>query len=112
VTIYGDTGGIGKKVCWELSYVQGIPIEAAYKQEKRMAIEFLQEEINNSRLLVPKGGIFADECDKIVWTRDDSGTILREIDDKAYHPDMMDAILYPMRFVWAYGNSALRKDLQ
>jgi PBSX family phage terminase large subunit len=111
LTLYGDTGGIGKKVCWELSYVQGIPIQPAYKQEKRMAIEFLQEEINNSRLLVPKGGVFADECTQIVWTRDDNGAILREIDERAYHPDLMDAILYPMRYIWSYGNGALRKTI-
>jgi phage terminase large subunit len=112
LSLYGDTGGIGKKVCWELSYVQGIPIQAAYKQEKRMAIEFLQEEINNSRLLVPKGGIFAEEALQIVWTRDENGTILREIDEKAFHADLMDAILYPMRYIWAYGNKALRKEFR
>ena len=35
------------------------------------------------------------------------GSIIREIDDEAFHPNMMDAILYAYRFLMSYGNKAM-----
>jgi len=112
IIFFGDTGGGGKKILWELTRVQGIPIRPAYKQEKKMAIELLQDEVNTGRFHIPAGGTFFDECGQIVFTREDNGDILRIVDDSAYHPDMMDAILYAYRYLWAYGNNALRKEFR
>lgn len=109
VIFFGDTGGGGKKILWELSQVQGIPVRPAYKQDKKMAIELLQDEINSGRCHIPEKGAFLDECAQVVFTKDQNDTILRVIDDKVYHPDLMDAMLYAYRYLWAYGNSALRK---
>jgi len=51
--------------------------------------------------MVPADGAFAQEAQAIVWTKDaDTGEVVRTIDDKQYHPDIMDAILYAMRAVW------------
>jgi len=109
IDVYGDTGGGGKKVVKEINTVFAFPIVPAYKIDKRSAIDLLQEEVNNpGRLHIRLGGPFATECGQIIWTRNEYGTIERLIDDDQFHPDSMDSVLYPFRYLWSYGNSALK----
>ena len=99
--IWSDTGGGGAKMVYDLRYQHHLPVRPAYKRDKLGSIELLQDEVRTAEFMIPAGGAFAEECDSIVWTKDpDSDTIIREIDNGAYHPDMMDAILYGMRHVW------------
>lgn len=99
--IYSDTGGGGAKMVYDLRTVHKLPVLPAYKRDKIAAIELLQDEVKAGKFLVPSDGAFAQEAEAIVWTKDpETGEIVRVIDDKQYHPDLMDAILYAMRFVW------------
>lgn len=111
--VYGDTGGGGKKIVKEINTVFAFPIIPAYKIDKRSAIDLLQEEVNNpGRLHIRERGPFDTECGMIIWTRNEFGTIERIIDEDQFHPDSMDSILYPFRYLWSYGNSALKHIAQ
>jgi PBSX family phage terminase large subunit len=110
IRIYSETAtlrygheGDDKKSWSMLKEMYGLPVERAYKRDKKLGVELLQDMVNAGRLMVPRGGPFADECDQTVWTREIDGTIVRRIDDDTYHPDEMDAILYPLRELWSYG---------
>ncbi|MFA5377271.1 MAG: hypothetical protein WC455_16090 [Dehalococcoidia bacterium] len=103
--IYADTGGAGKKISFDLATQYNLPIQDAYKADKDMAIELLQDEVRKGLLRVRRDGPFADECMKTVFKRNDRDEITREIDDETYHPDMMDGVTYAMRPVWLFNRS-------
>lgn len=108
--IYSDAGGGGKKISAELSNQFGLPCLDAYKVNKDLAIEQLQEEVRNRSFKVRKDSVFADEADKTVWARNDKDELTRIIDDNTFHPDLLDAILYSLRYVWInYGNKELQQ---
>jgi len=89
---------------YDLRMIHHLPIRPAYKRDKLAAIELMQDEVKGGQFIIPAAGAFAQECEATVWTKDpDTGEIIREIDDKAFHPDMMDAILYAMRSIWVGG---------
>ena len=99
--IYSDTGGGGAKMVYDLRVTHKLPVTAAYKRDKAAAIELLQDEIKAGQFMIPADGAFAQECEAIVWTKDpDTGEIVRIIDDKQYHPDIMDSVLYAKRAQW------------
>jgi len=98
--IYADTAGGCKKISTELCTQYRLPIMDAFKANKYFAVEMLQEEIRRGDFKVPRGGIFDDESLKTVFKRNDRDELTRLIDDEAFHPDEVDAILYSMRFVW------------
>lgn len=98
---YGHEGD-NKKSASQLAEVYGLPIYPAYKRDKKLGIELLQDVTNSGRFHIPHGGSFHEETEQTVWTRLADGTILRIIDDEAFHPDEMDAILYPFRELWTY----------
>lgn len=101
INIYTDTGGGGAKMLPDLRNVYGLPVVPAYKRDKLSAIELLQDEVKAGLFMVPADGAFAQEAQAIVWTKDvDTGEIVRTIDDRQYHPDIMDAILYAKRAIW------------
>ena len=106
--IWADTGGLGRKTASELSETFELPVRAAYKRDKDVGIFFLQDDVNYGRLHLRKDGPFADECSKVVWRRSlDSGKVERKVDDDAYHPDVMDALVYAYRFLMQHGNMAM-----
>lgn len=101
IRIYSDTGGGGAKMVYDLRTVHKLPVLPAYKRDKLAAIELLQDDVTSGRFMIPADGAFAQEAEAIVWTKDpETGAIVRTIDDRQYHPDLMDAILYAMRAVW------------
>lgn len=101
ILIYSDTGGGGAKMVYDLRTVHKLPVLPAYKRDKLAAIELLQDEVKGGSFMVPIDGSFAQEAEAIVWTKDpETGEVVRTIDDRQYHPDLMDAILYAMRAVW------------
>ena len=101
--IYSDTGGGGKKSVSDLYSVYGLPVDAAYKHDKDTAVELLRDDIMAGRFMIPADSAFSRECERTVWKRDeDTDLIVRKIDDTAYHPDLVDAMLYAMRPVWYY----------
>jgi len=107
-SIWTDTGGLGRKTAAELAETFELPVRAAYKRDKDVGIFFLQDDVNYGRLHIRLDGPFADECKKIVWSRsEDTGKVEKKIDDDAYHPDLMDAIIYAYRFLMQHGNAAM-----
>jgi hypothetical protein len=108
LAIWTDTGGGGKKTASELEQVMKLPVRAAYKRNKEAGIRFLADDVNEGRLHMQSGGPFHRECSMVVWKVDkDSGRIINTIDDDTFHPDMMDSILYPYRYLIKHGNSAM-----
>lgn len=107
-SIWTDTGGLGRKTASELAETFELPVRAAYKRDKDVGIFFLQDDVNYGRLHIRTDGPFADECKKIVWKRsEDTGKVEKKLDDDAYHPDLMDAIIYAYRFLMQHGNEAM-----
>ncbi len=98
--IFGDEGGLGKQIAYDLNVIYKLPVYAAYKASKDLAVELLQDEVRHGLFKVRKGGIFDDEALKTIFKRNDQDQITREIDDETYHPDMGDAVLYGMRLPW------------
>jgi len=100
--IHADTGSLGKKVSFDLATQYHLPIQDAFKANKDMAVEILQDEVRRALFKVSKGGAFDDEALKTVFARNDKDELTRVIDDEAYHPDVSDGILYAMRPVWLF----------
>src|SRR5271157_2267817 len=97
--IHADTGGAGKKISFDLATVYKLPIQDAFKANKDMAVELLQEEVRRGYFKCRRGGFFSDEALKTVFKRDEQHeeVLTRIIDDETYHPDVADAILYAKR---------------
>ena len=117
IQIYADNShGI---TSYDLNVIYGLPVIDAYKQNKDLAYENLQADARKGNLKMRhtiwnEEGIavndpFEDECNKAVFKRNDEESsnpyeLTREIDDEAYHPDLMDAVLYACRRIWVYSN--------
>jgi phage terminase large subunit len=107
-TVRHGKEGDSKKNARMLSEIYGLPTRPAYKRDKILGIEFLRDDVNSGRIHIPQGGPFADETSKTVWTKNPiDESIIRDIDDETFHPNMMDAIVYAYRFLMSYGNSAM-----
>jgi hypothetical protein len=98
--IYADTAGGVKKISSEFNSQFNLPVIDAKKDNKDLAVEVLQDEVRRAVFKVRPEGIFADESLKTVFARNERDELTRIIDDDAFHPDMVDALLYSMRFVW------------
>lgn len=98
--IYSDAGGAGKKITYELATQYGLPCLDAYKIDKDFQVEMLQEEVRMGNLKINPSGVFADECLKTVFSRNDKDELTRVIDDDVFHPDIMDAIRYALSLIW------------
>jgi hypothetical protein len=59
----------------------------------------LAEDIRSSRLKFDFNLHWADECQRIIYSRDEQDILTKEIDE-SFHPDMMDALLYALRPMW------------
>lgn len=111
-TFYCDTNE--QTITWEL-YNAGIPTQNAMKYDKAFAIESLRDDVRLGTLKVkrtmvpnPNGGempdpmSFYNETLLTLFARNERDELTHEIDDKLYHPDLMDAVLYALRQVWAF----------
>lgn len=96
--VYADTSH--GQISYEMATNYKLPVLDAYKQNKGFAIEMLQEEVRTGNLLVMRDGVFDDEAKKTIFARNDKDELTREIDDAAYHPDLVFAVLYALRPVW------------
>lgn len=107
--IFGDTSD--NRASADLSAMLGLNIFPAYKHDKTAAIDFLQDDCRRGWLRIPKmpnGDMtpLEDEAMKTVFARDENDNMTREIDDDAYHPDMMPAAMYALRSgPWAFRDS-------
>jgi len=99
--IYADTGG-NAITPFDLATQYGLPIQAAYKAEKAMAVELLQDECRRGIFKARRTGAFWDESLKTIYGRDDQDKLTREIDDETFHPDAIPAVTYAMRDIWLF----------
>lgn len=98
ITLVGDSSD--KLISNELYRSYNLPIYDAYKVDKQFAIKQMADELRMGNLLIKKDGILQDEFEQILYKRGDDDTIIPEIDDDIYHPDLMDAVLYALRQIW------------
>jgi hypothetical protein len=95
--IYADSAG--QKTMYDLSTTYGIPTQNAYKHDKALGVELLQDKVKRRVFRVKRGGIFEDEALKTVFSRNENDELTREVDDDTYHPDLLDATLYAERSI-------------
>ena len=104
--IYCDTNE--QKISQELFSQFKLPVTNAYKMDKSLSIEMLQEDVRCGLIKVQsKQSEFYQESLKTLWKRNDKDELVREIDDDVFHPDVFDAIRYALRSVWGQ----TRRDL-
>lgn len=95
IEVYGDTNE--EALLMELAATYSMPARKAYKIDKNTHMDILADLCRTGVLLVPEGGCCADEMERTVHPRDDTGAMLPGVDDDAFHPDMLDSLLYGTR---------------
>lgn len=98
VTIYSDCSS--KELVYELYSVQHLPAYTCYKHDKSLAIQQLAEWCRTGKILVRDRQFLSDEFERILYKRDDEDSIIPEIDDEIFHPNIMMALLYASRQYW------------
>lgn len=93
-----DTGGLGKKIAYELVNKHKIPMQAAIKHDREASIRIAKDRTKNATLRIVKDGLLDKDCKKIIHVRNDKDQITGEIDD-AFHSDIFDSLIYALRFV-------------
>jgi len=100
--IFADTGGAGKKISFELATQHSLPVLDAYKANKDLGVEMLQEDVRKKTFKIRKDGIFADEALRTVFARNEKDELTRVVDDNTFHPDLLDAVLYALRPIYMF----------
>ncbi len=85
---YEDSDGKPRKLT--------LNIRNAHKTDKKIMWDKIDELMRTGRLLLVKGGKTAMECVSTILLRGEHGEIYDEIDDKAYHPDLLPAMRYAL----------------
>lgn len=89
-----DFGALGVKIKAELRKTHGLKIKAAKKTEKMDWVEKLRDLVNQKKILFKSESLFALDSKKIDYDEN-----FEKIDDKSFHSDIHDAVLYPMRWI-------------
>lgn len=71
-------------------------IQNAYKQEKVQMFDKLNDALRKGDLLVMRGSKLEHELLSTIVKRGPNGEVYREVDDKAFHPDLLPAMRYAM----------------
>lgn len=85
---YDDEEGKHKKL--------SLQIRNAHKTDKKIMWDKIDELMRTGRLLLIKDGKTAHECISTILLRGEHGEIYDEIDEKAYHPDLLPAMRYAL----------------
>jgi hypothetical protein len=88
-----DTGGLGKKIAYEMQKRYSLPIQAAEKDRKFEFIELLNDAMRTESFFAKKDSSFAQDCLLVEWDRDSEKL---KVSDR-YHSDICDAVLYAFR---------------
>jgi hypothetical protein len=89
-----------KQIAEDLFYGFGLPVYYAYKSHFMLGIHRMADDVSTGKLSLPAGGYCRDECDKIVYKRDELDNIIDEIDDETFHPNAMIALKYAMTQIY------------
>jgi hypothetical protein len=80
---------------------KGHRVYPAYKHDRQFAIEQLSDLMRNGHLTIKKGDHVDQECDQILWPRDEATSAIiynKGFDeDSGIHPDIIMALLYASR---------------
>lgn len=71
-----------------------LQIANAHKTEKKIMWDKIDDLQRTGRLLLMKGGKAEHECASTILLRGPNGEIYNEIDEKAFHPDLLPAMRY------------------
>lgn len=71
-----------------------LQIANAHKTDKKIMWDKIDELQRTGRLLLIKGGKAEQECVSTILLRGPNGEIYNEVDDKAFHPDILPAMRY------------------
>lgn len=73
-----------------------LAIQNAHKTDKSLMFDRLNDQFRTGNLLVIKGGKLEMEMKSTIRKRGAKGEVYNEVDDKAYHPDLLPALRYAM----------------
>lgn len=73
-----------------------LQIGNAHKTDKKIMWDKIDELMRTGRYLLIKGGKAWKECESTILLRGPNGEIYSEVDDKAYHPDLLPALRYSL----------------
>ena len=88
--------GINCKFQDEIRSCLSLQIANAHKTDKKLMWDKIDEMMRTGRLLIMKGGKLEQECISTILLRGPNGEIYSEIDEKAYHPDLLPAMRYAL----------------
>jgi hypothetical protein len=71
-------------------------ISNAHKTDKKIMWDKIDELMRTGKLLLLKDGKAWKECESTILLRGPNGEIYSEVDDKAYHPDLLPAMRYAL----------------
>ena len=71
-----------------------LQIANAHKTDKKIMWDKIDEKMRKGDLLIMKGGKLEHECISTILLRGPNGEIYNEIDDSAFHPDLLPAMRY------------------
>ena len=102
--IYWSADSSDQQLTQELMYnirVRGddklkLNIVNAHKVDKSIMQDKIRDLLRTGDLLLPSGSKIEAECEKTILKRLDNGSILPEVDDKYYHPDLLPALRYAL----------------
>ena len=71
-----------------------LQIANAHKTDKKIMWDKIDEKMRKGELLIMKGGKLEHECISTILLRGPNDEIYNEIDEKAFHPDLLPAMRY------------------
>lgn len=71
-----------------------LQIANAHKTDKKIMWDKIDEKMRKGELLIMKGGKLEHECISTILLRGPNGEIYNEIDEGAFHPDLLPAMRY------------------
>ena len=73
-----------------------LQIANAHKTDKKIMWDKIDDLMRTGRLLIVKGSELEHECVSTILMRGPNGEIYNEVDDAAYHPDLLPAMRYAL----------------
>lgn len=73
-----------------------LQIGNAHKTDRKIMWDKIDEKMRKGELLIMKGGKLEYECVSTILLRGENGEIYNEIDEHAYHPDLLPAMRYAL----------------
>lgn len=71
-------------------------IQNAHKTDKVMMFDKIRDLLRRGDLLLPEHGKVEDECISTILLRGNNNEVYPEVDDAAYHPDLLPAMRYAL----------------